>query len=628
MTRRLFVFTATRRRTTGQLADGIQYVVYSDEGGTVPADIAATVGGSSILGSSVTTADIDGLGLAAARFYGPPDGQDTLWLRCVDDDSLGVQELKADPDSRLDALEAQRVDVSGLTTAQTQDAIDDAPAGSTVYFGPGLHYLGPLTLKSEVRYAGAGMDATVLVLDGGSDDNLFGNALGGLTQVEISDLTIDGNRSNQSSDSYAISFPVFARSAVRRVRTKNTYSAGINLFNCTDCVVEQCEISDTGTAGGDQPGINVSGGTRIRLLGNQVNSVAGTGIGCGSSSIDLEITGNLIRDAGFIGIALGNSTCSAVTGNTISGCVDNGIDVGSGTEITVSGNMIRACGGGIIGDGAGRCAVTGNNVSSTAGTDLGGLGVGIGFVASSAKRGVVITGNTVYLAYGHGILLDGVSDSAIVGNVVQDSCEGLSAGSANGIQITATLADAKNILVTGNRCYDTRGTKKQDYGLGITSGAGTAGACRIVGNDFATNRTGTINDGGSATSYALSNNDATASTIPVELRVRDIASGFPGLRIYNAAGAQFGSFVTQTSTGHMFFEYGGGTGDVAWLADSGGSEQLRLFRDGGLQLPERADPSAPASNKAIIYVRDNGSGKTQVVARFPTGAVQVIATEP
>lgn len=41
-----------------------------------------------------------------------------------------------------------------------------------------------------------------------------------------------------------------------------------------------------------------------------------------------------------------------------------------------------------------------------------------------------------------------------------------------------------------------------------------------------------------------------------------------------------------------------------------------------------ADPAAPAANKGRVYMRDNGSGKTQYVVRFPTGAVQVLATEP
>jgi hypothetical protein len=46
------------------------------------------------------------------------------------------------------------------------------------------------------------------------------------------------------------------------------------------------------------------------------------------------------------------------------------------------------------------------------------------------------------------------------------------------------------------------------------------------------------------------------------------------------------------------------------------------------QFPERSDPTAPSANNAILYAKDNGAGKTQLVVRFPTGAVQVLATEP
>jgi hypothetical protein len=58
-----------------------------------------------------------------------------------------------------------------------------------------------------------------------------------------------------------------------------------------------------------------------------------------------------------------------------------------------------------------------------------------------------------------------------------------------------------------------------------------------------------------------------------------------------------------------------------------------LFMDGlktssYIQGDEIADPAAPAANKGRLYFRDNGAGKTQLVALFPTGAVQVIATEP
>jgi hypothetical protein len=46
------------------------------------------------------------------------------------------------------------------------------------------------------------------------------------------------------------------------------------------------------------------------------------------------------------------------------------------------------------------------------------------------------------------------------------------------------------------------------------------------------------------------------------------------------------------------------------------------------ELVEIGTPSAPASNHARLFIRDNGSGKTQLCVRFHTGAVKVLATQP
>jgi hypothetical protein len=40
------------------------------------------------------------------------------------------------------------------------------------------------------------------------------------------------------------------------------------------------------------------------------------------------------------------------------------------------------------------------------------------------------------------------------------------------------------------------------------------------------------------------------------------------------------------------------------------------------------DPPAPGPTNARVFARNNGAGKMQLCVRFPTGAVQVIATEP
>ena len=47
-----------------------------------------------------------------------------------------------------------------------------------------------------------------------------------------------------------------------------------------------------------------------------------------------------------------------------------------------------------------------------------------------------------------------------------------------------------------------------------------------------------------------------------------------------------------------------------------------------ISLKEITDPSATNPDDAVIYARDNGSGKTQICVRFSSGAVQVIATQP
>lgn len=55
---------------------------------------------------------------------------------------------------------------------------------------------------------------------------------------------------------------------------------------------------------------------------------------------------------------------------------------------------------------------------------------------------------------------------------------------------------------------------------------------------------------------------------------------------------------------------------------------LVLNGAGYIQMEEISTPGAPNVNLGRLYLRDNGSGKTQLVIRFNTGAVQVIATEP
>jgi hypothetical protein len=71
------------------------------------------------------------------------------------------------------------------------------------------------------------------------------------------------------------------------------------------------------------------------------------------------------------------------------------------------------------------------------------------------------------------------------------------------------------------------------------------------------------------------------------------------------------------------------TGDNSTDFGATTSNRVRnIFAAGYWEGTEIADPAAPAADKGRLYFKDNGSAKTQLVVRFPTGAVQVIATEP
>jgi len=53
----------------------------------------------------------------------------------------------------------------------------------------------------------------------------------------------------------------------------------------------------------------------------------------------------------------------------------------------------------------------------------------------------------------------------------------------------------------------------------------------------------------------------------------------------------------------------------------------KVYTDAFHELSEVATPAAPGANRARLFVRDNGAGKTQLCVRFPTGSVKLLAQE-
>ena len=108
-------------------------------------------------------------------------------------------------------------------------------------------------------------------------------------------------------------------------------------------------------------------------------------------------------------------------------------------------------------------------------------------------------------------------------------------------------------------------------------------------------------NGGTETPALVVSDTAASSGTPVTLQVETARA--------------VGYFMRGTRAGTNYFD-----------VDVNGS--IRMSQGGYIELAERAaDPAAPVTNSARFYLKDNGAGKTQFCVRFPTGPVQILATE-
>ena len=113
---------------------------------------------------------------------------------------------------------------------------------------------------------------------------------------------------------------------------------------------------------------------------------------------------------------------------------------------------------------------------------------------------------------------------------------------------------------------------------------------------------------------------------------------------YNPTGDTYGVYAESLST-HGKGVYGRGVGGSAargvlgeaasghgvhGIATTGyaGYFEGKVYTTKFHEMKEMSAPPAPAANRARIFLRDNGSGKTQLCIRYSSGAVQVIDTQP
>lgn len=147
--------------------------------------------------------------------------------------------------------------VTTLSPADIQAALDANPPGGTVHLPAGrIELRAPLRLGSDTTLAGAGTDATVLVLAPGSNTHVLVNRGAGDHDIAVRDLTIDGNRPQQDpppSGRLAWAFGLWFRSVrgvqIDRVAVRQVRQNGIQLNQCRQVRISDVVTHDMGWSG-------------------------------------------------------------------------------------------------------------------------------------------------------------------------------------------------------------------------------------------------------------------------------------------------------------------------------------------------------------------------------------------
>jgi len=240
---------------------------------------------------------------------------------------------------------------------------------------------------------------------------------------------------------------------------------------------------------------------------------------------------------------------------------------------------------------------------------------------------------TPSLLFAQSDLAMGATDESVQGvaGILNITANAIAYGSAAGLYGFGGVGDialAGTLLLYGMQAvafFDGQDASNQSASIGGVflgrTGVNADGVVGITGVEGQAYLGGGTIEGGTAAPNITAFN---ASQVVIDTgATAHKAASFYAAGVYNSGTLDdfYGLYV------HDLVLSGGGTlNNTAWGVYVAGNNPS--FFGGPLILPEISDPAAPASNSGALYVRDNGGGKSQIVARFPSGAVQVIATEP
>jgi len=336
-------------------------------------------------------------------------------------------------------------------TIQIQSALDNA---GEIYIPNGTFRVkGILKLKSNTIFYGPG----ILLYMGSTDAPLL--SLDTISNVRISDLTIDGNSSKVTGaitkfgliDIRGGASLIYHDITVSNVKIKNGYDYGIEADHVSRLTVINSSITDFGITGindefcQDNQLLNnyIDGKSTQNITGLKGNQGIETWGRFGTDpsihySQNHVISGNIVRNVSGGGIWTSSVDNTNLLGNVVSNCDDVGIDIENSYYCTISGNTVYNCINGDISTffGSRNIAITGNHVRQ----EMVNFGAAIFIHGSGVSSSINVSGNDIYSKYSPGIFNDDAAlvNSSISSNtIVCESQPGIELNLANKMSVNS-----------------------------------------------------------------------------------------------------------------------------------------------------------------------------------------------
>jgi len=444
-------------------------------------------------------------------------------------------------------------------TVAIQAALTAVPStGGKVYVPAGVYIVSAACwIKSNTHVYGDGIDVTIIkrkanslsatvnpnydynkILTTGSAVGApYTNASSG-TSITVTDMTLDGNYTNQSltsisngADGFGMSHTIGSDSGgcvdgitLQRIKVQNVMQDGISLHNCKNVLVDSCVTYKTGqtTAITSKNGISLGGGPtdlsngwcKTAIVTN--NRISYSGANSGSSPAAEGIVNSIWDDV-------------VISGNDISH-VEYGIEITNTTPTYTNYGLV----------------ISNNIIHDLTDTGYAGIGITLGRSASYLTKGMVISGNVIHNTNFNGMVLGFVNGSSVTGNTLYKTNLVSDGTYFCGIDIT----NSTEVACSGNSIQFV-GAANAVYGIRFLL---------VTGSLIANNTI--INDNGSATGDNIILNGGVVNCLVTGNRL--IGNKY-GIQIHNSGTNSGNTAVSNYITGALTASYLDGSGAVNYL---------------------------------------------------------------